>query len=134
MLAPAPGDATGTRAFTIRSLRVTTRFVIVGGGVLSGVQTVRSAARPSMTLLRRRGARVIVHGTVAPFTRDGVVDVQRRTASGRWVRVRRLAVPRSGRIAAGVHVAPRTPLRLVARPRDHGAHVDGAGAAHRAPR
>ncbi|WP_228431364.1 PKD domain-containing protein [Baekduia soli] len=130
-----PADATGTTRFTIPALRVTTRVLAVGAGALSAPLTLRSAARPVLTMLRRRGTRTVaVRGTVAPYTRDGIVDVQRRTASGRWVRVRRLAVQRHGRFAARVRAAAGRVLRLVARPRDGGAHVDGTGPAHRVTR
>jgi PKD repeat protein len=136
LLAPAFTDAAGAQSFVLRSLRVTTRAVVIAAGRVSAVVTLRSAARPLLTSLRRSGARgALVRGRVEPATPDGVADVQRRTPRGRWVRAGRADVdPRTGRFSLRVTAAPGAVLRVVARPRDGGAHVAGAGASVRVPR
>lgn len=111
-------DAGGVVRFTIAPFAAATRFRLVGAGVTSAVLTVEVRPRIALRARRLKGRRVRVSGTVVPAEASGVVSIQRKTTSGRWVLLRRVALqPRSGgaRYAATLRYRPRLTLRAVVR-------------------
>ncbi len=125
----ARGD--GTYSVTVGPLWETTRLRIVTRTTqraASPIVTVASRVRVGVRRVRVRGGRVIVSGAARPAG-DGVASLQRRTASGRWVRLDReaLAAPARGRSAfrLAARLRSRTaPLRVVVSPAP-GGHVRG---------
>ena len=123
----------GTFRFQIAALFVTTRLRVVTRTQVvatSPVATASSAMRVGARVqgLSRRRARVL--GTIWPAVAKGRVSLQRRTRSGRWVRVARRNALRfdaaRSRYRFTVRRSRRTlTYRVVVVARDGGAHVPG---------
>jgi hypothetical protein len=123
----------GTFRFQIAALLITTRYRVVTRTQVvatSPVVTASSAVRVGARVqgFSRRRARVL--GTIWPQVSNGRVSLQRRTRSGRWVRVSRrnaqaFDAARS-RYRFTVRRSRRTlTYRVVVVARDGGAHVPG---------
>jgi len=123
----------GTFRFQIAALFLTTRFRVVTRTQVvatSPVVTASSAVRVGARVqgLSRRRARIL--GTIWPRVPNGRVSLQRRTRSGRWVRVERHGVRALGtdrsRYRFTLRRRSRTvTYRVVVVARDGGAHVPG---------
>ena len=123
----------GTYRFQIAALFVTTRLRVVTRTQVvatSPVVTASSAVRVGARVqgLSRRRARVL--GTIWPAVPKGRVSLQRRTRSGRWVRVARRSAQAfdsaRSRYRFTVRRARRSlTYRVVVVARDGGAHVPG---------
>ena len=88
---------------------------------------VRSAARAGITSVTRRAdGRVTVSGRVIPATATGVAALQRQSAAGTWLPLRRAHVGADGRYSVTLRARKRAMLvRTVGLPHDGGAHVSG---------
>jgi hypothetical protein len=124
----------GTYSFTVPSLFVTTRLRVVSRTQVvatSPVATASSAVRVGARLTRVSRTRARIEGTIWPLVPDGRVSLQRRSRSGSWVFVKRVAARQldanRSRYRFSVQRArkPRT-YRVVVIARDGGAHVPGA--------
>jgi hypothetical protein len=121
---------TGTYAFTLPAVTTTLRALVVVDGLppfFSKPVVVRSAARAGITSVTRRAdGRVVVRGRVIPATAAGVAALQRQSAAGRWLPLKRARVGADGRYAVTLRARRRAMLvRTVGLPHDGGAHVRG---------
>src|SRR4051794_6554306 len=120
----------GEYTFTLPAVTVTTRALVVVDGLpsfTSKLVVVRSAARAGITSVTRRAdGRLVVRGRVIPATAAGVAALQRQSASGRWLPLKRAHVGADGRYAVTLRArrAAMT-VRTVGLPHDGGAHVSG---------
>src|SRR3954447_11394707 len=120
----------GEYTFTLPAVTVTTRALVVVDGLssfTSKLVVVRSAARAGITSVTRRAdGRVVVRGRVIPATAAGVAALQRQSATGRWLPLKRAHVGADGRYAVTLRArrAAMT-VRTVGLPHDGGAHVSG---------
>jgi hypothetical protein len=123
-------SSSGSYAFSLAALTVTTRALVVVDGLPSFFSkpiVLRSAARTGITsVTRRAGGRVVVRGRVRPATPNGVAALQRQSAAGKWLPLKRARVAADGTYAVTLR-ARRTALtvRTVGLPHDGGAHVSG---------
>jgi hypothetical protein len=123
--------------FSTARVRVLTRSQVV---VSSPVVQVSVAVKVGIRTRRLRGSRrAIVTGTTAPAVPSGRASLQRLTASGRWVTIKRagLATLPDNRSRYRFNLRlRRTPLRVrvVVSPRDGGAHVRGTSRTRLLPR
>jgi hypothetical protein len=116
--------------FSTTRLRATTRTAIP---VSSAVITASVAVKVGLRTHRLHGRRVRLTGAIWPAVPKGLVSLQRRTHTGRWILVRHVA-PRplagnrsSYRVTVARHRARTYRVLVVAR--DGGAHVPGASRA-----
>jgi hypothetical protein len=104
-------------------LRVTTLTPVVA---TSAAYRVSVAVRDGIRTSRLSRHRVRISGSLAPAVPAGVVSLQRRSASGRWLLVRHAKARRGTRysftVRRGRHVET---FRTVAVPNDGGLHVRG---------
>jgi hypothetical protein len=118
----------GTYTFTVGALFVTTRLRVVTRTAVvatSSIATASSALRVGAVLRGRR-----LQGTIWPAVPHARASLQRRTRSGRWVRVARHGVRALGtdrsRYRFTLRRRSRTlTYRVVVVARDGGAHVPG---------
>ncbi len=127
---PLLSSSKGTYRFTIASLTQSVRAIVVADGALpvfSRPVDVFSVARVGVTSVRRDGrGRVRIGGRVRPGTEHGTVSLQRRSTTGRWVRIARARLRADGRYAVTVRRRARTmTVRVAAVPNDGGAHAIG---------
>jgi hypothetical protein len=111
-------DAGGAVSFLIPPFTVATQFRLAISGAYSAVMSVE--VRPKITLRVRRikGHRVRVTGVVHPGNATGGVSIQRRTAGGSFVPIKRVALsPQTGgaRYTATLRMRPGLTLRAVFR-------------------
>jgi hypothetical protein len=123
----------GTFRFPVAALFLTTRYrvvtrtqVVATSPVVTASSAVRVGAR--VQSLSRRRARIL--GTIWPAVSKGRVSLQRRTRSGRWVRVGRRSAQafdaERSRYRFTLRRSRRThTYRVVVVARDGGAHVPG---------
>jgi hypothetical protein len=123
-------DSRGAYAFTLPAVATTTRALVVVDGIpsfFSTPVTIRSAARAGITsITRRTGGRVVIRGRVIPATAHGVAALQRQSAKGTWLPLKRAHVGSDGRYAVTLRArrAAMT-VRTIGLPHDGGAHVSG---------
>jgi hypothetical protein len=122
--------SSGAYTFTLPGVTRTTRAVVIADGlpaILSKMVVVRSAARAGITSLTRRAdGRVVVRGRVIPATAKGIAALQRQSAAGKWLPLRRVHVGSDGRYAVTLRARKRAMVvRTVGLPHDGGAHVSG---------
>jgi hypothetical protein len=123
----------GTFSFPTGPLFALTRFRVVAGAFVSPVVGVRNRVKVGIIAQRRTGGRVRFVGTTAPgATGSWTASLQRQSPSGRWVRVKRVALHalRGNRSRYRTTVGrPRRhgpfAYRVVVTPRGDGAHVRG---------
>jgi hypothetical protein len=123
-------SSSGTYRFTLGPLRITTRALVVVDGLppfFSTPITIRSAARTGITSVTRRAdGRVVVRGRVTPATPGGVAALQRQSAAGRWLPLKRAHVGADGSYAVTLRARTRAmTVRTVGLTHDGGAHVSG---------
>jgi hypothetical protein len=123
----------GTFRFQVAALFLTTRYrvvtrtqVVATSPVVTASSAVRVGAR--VQSLSRRRARVL--GTIWPAVSKGRVSLQRRTRSGRWVRVSRRNAQAFDAVRSRYRFTVRRSrraltYRVVVVARDGGAHVPG---------
>lgn len=120
----------GEYTFTLPAVIVTTRALVVVDGLpsfASKIVVVRSAARAGITSISRRvGGTVVVRGRVIPATPSAVAAVQRQSAAGKWLPLKRAHVGSDGRYSVTLRARKRAmQVRTVGLPHDGGAHVSG---------
>jgi hypothetical protein len=123
----------GTYSFTIGALFVTTRLRVVTRTTVvatSPVATASSALRVGARLARLSARRSRLQGTIWPAVPHARASLQRRTRSGRWVRVSRHGVRALGSDRSRYHFTLRRrartlTYRVVVVAHDGGAHVPG---------
>jgi hypothetical protein len=120
----------GAFGFTLPAVTRTTRALVVADGlpsIVSKIVVIRSAVRAGITSLTRRAdGRVVVRGRVIPATSGGVAALQRQSAKGTWLPLRRAHVGGDGRYSVTLRARKRAMLiRTVGLPHDGGAHVSG---------
>jgi hypothetical protein len=131
MGAATKSSSSGSYSFTLPAVTITTRVLVVVDGlpsILSKTVVVRSAVRAGITsVVRRADGRVVVSGRLTPATSKGVAALQRQSAAGRWLPLRRAHVDGDGRYSVTLRARKRAMLiRTVGLPHDGGAHVQGA--------
>jgi hypothetical protein len=122
--------SSGEYRFTLSPLRITTRALVVVDGLPSFFSrpiTIRSAARTGiLSVTRRADGRVVVRGRVAPATPNAVAALQRQSAAGKWLPLKRARVAADGSYAVTLRARRRAMIvRTVGLPHDGGAHVSG---------
>jgi hypothetical protein len=120
----------GEYTFTLPAVTRTTRALVVVDGLPSFVSktlVVRSAARAGITSITRRAdGHVVVRGRVIPVTANGVAALQRQSAAGQWLPLKRAHVRADGRYTVTLLARKRAmAIRAVGLPHDNGAHVTG---------
>jgi hypothetical protein len=120
----------GEYSFTLPVVTATTRALVVVDGLpsfVSKIVVVRSAARAGITSITRRvGGTVVVRGRVIPATPNAVGAVQRQSAAGKWLPLKRARVGSDGRYSVTLRARKRAMLiRTIGLPHDGGAHVSG---------
>jgi hypothetical protein len=129
-LSPATSSKSGTYSFTLPAVWMTTRALVIAEGapsLLSPTVVIRSAVRTGIrTITRTTLGSATVSGRVTPYTANGFASLQRQSATGRWLPLRRATPGPDGRysVTVGATRAPMT-LRVVGVPRDGGGHVTG---------
>jgi hypothetical protein len=126
---PVVSSSSGAFSFTLPSVTLTTRALVIADGVppvISKVVVVRSAARVGILSIRRSAGRVVVRGRVTPATPQGVAALQRQGRNGSWVPMGRTRVAGDGtyEISFRARRAALT-LRVVGLTHDGGGHVRG---------
>lgn len=127
---PLVSDSRGAYAFTLPAVSATMRALVVVDGLpsfFSKPVTIRSAARAGITSVTRRAdGHVVVRGRVVPATVKGVAALQRQSAKGTWLPLKRAHVGSDGRYSVTL-LARRAAMtiRTVGLPHDGGAHVSG---------
>lgn len=120
-------DAGGVVRFTVAPFASATRFRLVGAGVTSAPVTVEVRPRIGLSVRRLKGRRVRLRGTVRPESASGVISIQRRTATGRFVVLRRVALtPHRGGARYGTTIRFRRGLVVRAALRSEGGPLLGA--------
>jgi hypothetical protein len=120
----------GEYSFTLPAVTATTRALVVVDGLpsfFSRTIVVRSAARAGITSITRRvDGHVVVRGRVIPVTANGIAALQRQSAKGAWLPLKRAHVRADGRYTVTL-LARRNAMsiRAVGLPHDNGAHVAG---------
>jgi hypothetical protein len=122
--------SSGAYSFSLPAVTTTLRALVVVDGLPSFFSkpiVVRSAARAGITSVTRRAdGRVTVRGRVIPATARGVAALQRQSAAGKWLPLRRAHVGTDGRYSVTLRARKRAMLiRTVGLPHDGGAHVSG---------
>jgi hypothetical protein len=123
-------DSRGRYTFNIPAVTATTRALVVVDGLPSFVSptvTIRSAARAGITsITRRSGGRVTIRGRVIPATARGVAALQRQSAKGTWLPLKRARVGSDGRYTITLRARRAAmSVRTIGLPHDGGAHVSG---------
>jgi hypothetical protein len=123
-------NSKGEYSFTLPAVVATTRALVVVDGLppfFSKTVVVRSAARAGITSITRRAdGHVVIRGRVIPATSGGVAAVQRQSAAGRWLPLKRSKVGAGGRYSVTLLARRRAmSIRTVGLPHDGGAHVSG---------
>jgi hypothetical protein len=122
--------SSGAYSFALPAVTTTLRALVVVDGLPSFFSkpiVVRSAARAGITSVTRRAdGRVTVRGRVIPATARGVAALQRQSAAGKWLPLRRAHIGADGRYSVTLRARKRAMLiRTVGLPHDGGAHVSG---------
>jgi len=135
---PRVTDSAGAVRFLVAPFKAATQFRLSTSGARSAVVTVEVRPRVRLRVRRLRGGRVRASGLVFPSSASGRVSIQRRTADGGFVPVRRvtLVARRSGgaRYRATLRFRPGLVLRAVYRGGDGGPLLSGRSAVKRVPR
>jgi hypothetical protein len=123
-------NSKGEYTFTLPAVTATTRALVVVDGLPSFVSptvVVRSAARAGITSITRRAdGHVVVRGRVIPVTANGVAALQRQSAKGTWLPLKRAHVGSDGRYSVTLLArAKAMSIRAIGLPHDNGAHVSG---------
>ena len=123
-------SSSGAYSFSLPAVTTTLRALVVVDGLpsfFSKTIVVRSAARAGITsVTRRSGGRVTVSGRVIPATAKGVAALQRQSAKGTWVPLRRAHVGADGRYTITLRARSKAMMvRTVGLTHDGGAHVRG---------
>ena len=123
-------SSSGAYSFSLPAVTTTLRALVVVDGLpsfFSKPLVVRSAARAGITsVTRRSGGRVTVRGRVIPATAKGVAALQRQSAKGTWLPLRRAHVGADGRYAITLRARSKAmAVRTVGLTHDGGAHVRG---------
>lgn len=87
---PRVTDASGAVRFLVAPFAATTRFRLEGAGVRSAVVSVEVRPRVRLRVRRISRGRVAVSGLVFPSRASGEISLQRRTADGRFKRIKRV--------------------------------------------
>jgi hypothetical protein len=85
-------DTAGAVRFPVAPFRSATQFRLSTSGAQSAVVTVDVQPRVRLSVRRIRGGRVRVSGLVFPSSASGRISIQRRTAGGSFVPVRRVTL------------------------------------------
>ncbi|HWH95734.1 MAG TPA: fibronectin type III domain-containing protein [Baekduia sp.] len=123
-------SSAGAYSFSLPAVTTTLRALVVVDGLPSFFSkpiVIRSAARAGITsVTRRAGGRVVIRGRVIPATANGIAAVQRQSAKGTWLPLRRAHVGSDGRYSVALRSRSRAMLvRTVGLAHDGGAHVRG---------
>jgi hypothetical protein len=128
-LTPVVSSSSGTFSFTLPAVTLTTRAVAIADGapeIVSRVVVIRSAVRAGITAVGRSGRTVTISGRLTPATQQGVAALQRQTAAGGWVPIRRVRTGPDGRYAITLRARRQAMLvRTVGLPHDGGGHARG---------
>jgi hypothetical protein len=124
-------SSSGAYTFTLAAVTRTTRALVIADGlppILSKTIVIRSAVRAGITSLTRRAdGRVVVRGRVIPATSAGIAALQRQSAAGKWLPLRRAHIGADGRYAVTLRARKRAMvIRTVGLPHDGGAHVSAS--------
>jgi hypothetical protein len=124
-------SSSGAYTFTLPALMQTTRALVIADGlpaILSPIVVVRSAVRAGITSLTRRAdGGMVVGGRVIPATSAGIAALQRQSAAGKWLPLRRAHVGSDGRYSVTLPARKRAMvIRTVGLPHDGGAHVSAS--------
>jgi hypothetical protein len=121
----------GSYGFTVGPLYSGAKFQVqtqTNPAVNTPVATVGSRLLTRLRVSSRTSKSARLRGLVYPLVKDGTVSIQRKTAKGRWIRVKRASltdVTASNRSSYKVTV-PRltrsTRYRALIKPNDAGAH------------
>jgi hypothetical protein len=129
MLAPVTSSKSGTYSVTLPIVTLTTRALVIADGtpsILSPTLILRSAVRVGIrSITRPRPGRVLISGRLTPYTAHGFAALQRQSATGRWLPLRRTRPHTDGRYTFSVRVRRAMDLRVVGVPHDGGGHVTG---------
>ncbi len=85
-------DSIGAVRFPVAPFKSATQFRLSASGALSAVVTVEVQPRVRLNVRRISGGRVRVSGLVFPSSTSGRISIQRRTADGGFVPVRRVTL------------------------------------------
>lgn len=123
-------SSSGAYTFTLPAVTTTTRALVVVDGLpsfFSKPLVIRSAARAGITSVTRRAdGRVTLSGRVIPATANGIAALQRQSAKGTWLPLRRAHVGSDGRYSVTLRARKKAMLvRAVGMTHDGGAHVRG---------
>lgn len=128
--AESDGDYTFTVGplFSAVRLRVATRTTIAAA---SSPFQIANRAAPGLRVIGGNRRSVAISGAINPAVPNGRVSVQRKTPSGRWIRVRSvqpqpLAGNRSRYRVRVSRVRRAAVIRVVVIPNDRGEHANGA--------
>jgi hypothetical protein len=122
--------SSGAYSFTMPAVTVTTRALVIADGlpsVLSPVLVIHSAVRTGIRSVHRRAnGGVTVTGRLTPATPDGTAALQRQSAKGAWLPVRRAATAADGTYKITLAPSRRAiTIRTVGLAHDGGAHARG---------
>ena len=129
-LSPVTSSKSGTYSFTLPAVTLTTRALVIAEGtpaILSPMIVVRSAVRTGIrSITRTRAGSLRIQRRLTPYTPNGFAALQRQSATGRWLPLRRARPGTDGRYTIPLR-GRRNPmqLRVVGVPRDGGGHVTG---------
>jgi hypothetical protein len=112
---PRVADAAGVARFVVAPFARATQFRLEAGGTRSAVMTVEVRPRIRIAAHRIRGGRVRVSGLVYPSSASGRVSIQRRTAAGGFVPLRRVTLVARASGGARFHATLRSRPGLVLR-------------------
>lgn len=126
-------NSSGTYRFAVPGLFATTHLRVVTRSspvVSSTIVTASSAVRVGARALKLSARRARITGAVWPAVPQGRASLQKRSPSGRWIRVRRASLrpldAMRSRYRFTVRRTRRTgTYRVVVLPRDGGLHVSG---------
>ena len=124
-------SSSGAYSVVLPAVTRTTRALVVVDGLpplVSKTVVIRSAVRAGITsTVRRADGRVTVAGRVIPATSAGIAALQRQSAAGKWLPLKRAHVGSDGRYSMTLRARKRAMVvRTVGLPHDGGAHVQGA--------
>jgi hypothetical protein len=125
-------SSAGAYSFTVSPLYTSSKLWVVAQttpAVTSPLATVHSALLTKLRISKRAKRTMTLRGLVYPAVPQGRAAVQRRTSTGRWIRVRTVkpkqptAANRSSYSVTVPRLSRKTSYRVVVSPKDGGAHV-----------
>jgi hypothetical protein len=125
-------SSAGAYSFTVAPLYTSTKLWVVAQTtpqVTSPLATIRGALLTKLRIAKRSKRAMQLRGLIYPAVPQGRASVQRRTSTGRWIRVKSVkpkqptAANRSSYTVTVPRLSRRTSYRVIVSPEDGGAHV-----------